>query len=124
MAVELNSDKFAELYELNLGDKVLLTNGEEAEFVRLKQKKFIGIMRGTSYDIPVNMYVKTIERKEKKDKTKEIQNMKNGQKFMINHSGLAVIYIFDGIKNGWIIGINPITRGRAKIAMGLFHSTI
>lgn len=105
-----------ELGSMNKGDKIKLTNGEVCEFVRLKRTKFIGIINGSSYDIPVTMAVECIGKAEKKDKkTVNIKDLNKGDWFYIDKGGRAILYKFVGIENGRVTGENPIDGGKARI---------
>lgn len=53
------------LRQLDMGDIVKCTNGKEYEFVRMKQSKFIGKRDGSSYDVPVEMFVELVRKAEK-----------------------------------------------------------
>ena len=119
MCREPNFDQLRIVMELREGDKVKLTNGEIAEYVKAKQKKFIGIMNNSRYDIPMSMIV-SIEEKADQNKKKEeslnnIAQLKAGDYFYINKSGDALVFKFAGIESKKIIGINPITEARTRI---------
>lgn len=115
-------EKWKELSKIKQGSKVLLTNGDVAEFIRLKQKKFIGIINGCSYDIPVSMFDKIIEEaKENKDYLK----LKQGEYFYITSAkNDALLFIFDSIDDKYIIGINPISKTKTKIDISLYKGRI
>ena len=120
--MEVLIEKWKELSKLNQGTKVSLTNGDIAEFIRLKQKKFIGIINGKSYDIPVNMFVKVIEVAKNND---DYVNLKKGQYFYISDSkSNALLFIFEEIQKGYIIGINPITKAKTRIDISLYKDKI
>jgi bifunctional DNA-binding transcriptional regulator/antitoxin component of YhaV-PrlF toxin-antitoxin module len=119
---ELTMEQLREFIGLNKGDKVLLTDGSEAIFVRSKQVKFIGTMEGKDFDIPKTMYVKTLEKvkvdspKEKQDKNlAKIKLLKKGDWFYIERGNNAELYKFEELQNNTIIGINPIDQTRMKI---------
>lgn len=132
-------DKKWVLEGLKEGTKILLMNGEQTEYVRTKQKKFIGIMDGKMYNIPISMFKEVIkESKSKKDLLKEIQekqkkiddenkrneavlkSLKKGDYFYISKGQRqdAILFIFDSFSNAKIVGINPITKIRTKIDNG------
>lgn len=115
-------EKWEQLAKLKQGTKVSLTNGEVAEFVRLKQKKFIGIINNGSYDIPVTMFKDIIEEvKENKDYLK----LKKGEYFYISNSKSdALLFTFDSIQGNYIIGINPISKIKTKIDCSLYKGKI
>lgn len=109
-----------------MGDKVLLTNGDTAEFIRLKQKKFIGIINDKSYDIPVTMFDKVTEQekpKSEKEKNK-YRTLEKGELFYIVKNERVIIYFFENFQNGRIIGINPVTKGRTKIDTSLYGGKV
>jgi hypothetical protein len=64
--VMTTTEKISALRQLELGDIVLCTNGNEYEFIRLKQSKFIGKrVGGPTYDIPVEMFVEMVRKSDK-----------------------------------------------------------
>ena len=119
MAIEVNHEKWEQVRQLNQGDIIELTDGDECEFVRLKQKKFIGIMNGKTYDIPVNMFVKVIKKAESiEDK---LANLEEGELFYIQgNSGRAYLYKFLRLKGNKIIGINPISKTKTTIDRDMY----
>jgi hypothetical protein len=120
--VNIEFSKLQKVVELKQGDLILLTNGQEAEFVRLKQKKFIGTIDGIAYDIPVNMFDKLLKHAPKKD-TDAYKTLEKGELFYINQSGKALLFIFDSFTQSSmpnIIGVNPISHGKVKIDHRLY----
>lgn len=123
MTREANFDQLMAMNNLHEGDKVLLTNGQVAEFVRAKQKKFVGIIEGARYDIPMAMYKETVgkidinQKKEEKEKnnSKILNSLKAGDWFYINKNGNALVFKFQEVKGNKIIGINPINNATTKI---------
>lgn len=113
-------DKLMEVSRLNPGDKVKLTDGQIAEFVKLKQKNFNGIIDGQSYNIPVNMFVEVVEKTDLGSKLNEAKNMKPGDMFYIAQKGNALLFKFEQIQNGRIVGINPVSKSKTRIDMSLF----
>lgn len=128
MRAEPKFDKLMELNNLNEGDKVKLTNGDVVTFVRLKQKNFIGTMDEKSFNIPVNMFVEVVEKVDNESKMKEqkaeYMSLKKGELFFINKGGIALLFAFEEIKNGKIIGINPISKGITRIDSGMFGGKV
>lgn len=123
---QLQSQKWLQLSDVKMGDKVLLTNGDTAEFIRLKQKKFIGIINDKSYDIPVTMFDKVTEQekpKSEKEKNK-YRTLEKGELFYIVKNERVIIYFFENFQNGRIIGINPVTKGRTKIDTSLYGGKV
>jgi preprotein translocase subunit YajC len=112
MCKEPNFEQLRIVMNLREGDKIKLTNGEIAEFIKAKQKKFIGVMNGTRYDIPMSMIDCVLEKADQQKKKEESLNilsqLKKGDWFYINKSGSAIVFKFDRIEGKKIIGINPI----------------
>jgi hypothetical protein len=121
MCKEPTIDQIKMIMELREGDKVKLTNGDIAEFVKGKQKKFIGIINNKRYDIPFSMLVEILEKADQSKKKEEtldtLSLLKKGDWFYINKSGSALVFKFDGIEGKKIIGINHIGDIRTKIDM-------
>lgn len=118
---QIESAKWLSLTEIKIGDKLKLTDGSICEFVRLKDKKFIGIMDGKSYNIPVMMFDKLVEKVVQKSESKEYLTLKKGDLFYIrDNKSNALLFIFEEMRNSRIIGINPITKGNSKIDVNLY----
>jgi len=125
MATKVNPDKLAEVSKLNRGDKIQLRSGEKVEFIRLKRKKFLGVIDGTTYNISVNAFDKLLE--EAEDNTEEIlDSLEAGDYFYIesNRGGNALLFKFKRMKNNKIIGINPISNSRTRIDKELFVNKV
>lgn len=125
---ETDFKKWNQLNALTQGDVVKLTNGQTAEFVRLKQSKFLGKMNDKTYDIPVNMFVEVAE---KVDLTAQIEKKKEGYMslekgdlFYISMKGNALLFEFDSMRNGQIMGRNPADNSLARIEPNLFEQSI
>jgi len=141
---ESKMNKIWTLQDLTPGTKVLLTNGQIAEFVEMKRVKFVGLIDGKRYRIGVDMFVKVVENVETKveqnqeknldeeqrnileklkteheTRQKVLSSLKKGDYFYINSGRRqnAELYIFEEIKNSKVIGINPITKARTRIDM-------
>lgn len=113
------TQKFHELSRLSNGDKVKLGDGRTVQFVRLKQKNFVGIMDGKSYNIPVNMFDSLIEKADKD--MNAYKNLKKGDPFFIDRGdGKALLFMFLEMRNNNIIGLNPLTKSTARISPSLF----
>ncbi|MGD6876814.1 hypothetical protein [Bacillus infantis] len=123
---EANFEKLMEVSNLSQGDKVKLSNGDVAEFVRLKQKNFVGIIQGKSYNIPVNMFVSLEEKGKEKAPNESYKTLKQGELFYITDQkkGHALLFKFDGLKNGKIIGISPINGGITRIDSALYAGKV
>lgn len=119
MVKEPSFDQLRMVMELKEGDKVKLTNGEVVEFVKSKQKKFIGIMNGKRYDIPMSMLVEVVEKADqqmkKEDSLNLVGQLKKGDWFYINKSGNAIVFKFEKVEGKRIIGINPIDNCQVRI---------
>lgn len=128
MVQMVETQKLMQVRTLNEGDRVKLTNGKTADFVRLKQKKFIGLMNGIAYDIPVNMLVEVIEKVDVKGKEetlkKEYLSLEKDELFYISRKGDALVFKFDTFRAGKIIGINPITKSVTRIEPGLYGGKV
>lgn len=111
----VDNEKWFQVHDLNQGDKVLLKSGEVAEFVRLKDKNFIGIINGLSYNCFVNNFVKVVEKAEKKDTKSVLNELKKGDYFYINKNGNAILFTYEETSGNKIIGVNPITKGKTRI---------
>lgn len=120
MRPEPQINKLIAVSELKTGDTVKLTNGKEAEFIKLKQKNFVGVVDGQSYNIPVNMFSELIKRVDQSAKKDDYMTLKTGDMFYINKSGNALLFCFVGIEKGRIIGINPISKSRTRIEATMY----
>ena len=109
----LPTDKNIEFYGLQQGDKVKLTDGSEMEFVRHKQKKFIAMMNGNSYDVPNSMFVKLLEKAVKDNEW--YTKLKKDDPFYIVDGKNCHAYYFIGIEGDRIIGLHPVTKARVRI---------
>ena len=125
------------LKEVAVGTRILLNNGQVAEFVEMKRTKFTGLINGKRYSIPITAIVKIVDSSyneddfdnivEKKqpinqtseDKQKLLRSLKKGEYFYINSGKRqnAELYLFECIEKNKIIGINPITKSRVRIDM-------
>ncbi|EQB4340406.1 hypothetical protein ACYJ2U_001700 [Clostridium botulinum] len=45
---------------VNIGDKILLIDGDIVEFIKLNRTRFIGTIKENEYTIPINMVVKKL----------------------------------------------------------------
>jgi hypothetical protein len=121
----MSKDPWYILANLKQGSKILLKSGEEATFVRLKQKKFIATINGEGWDCPLSNFVKVLE--EAKDNL-GYRKLKQGELFYINNNGNAEFFKFDSIKvvrkQERIIGINPITSGKHTIDASMYAGKI
>lgn len=111
--------KTLEVMELNNGDKIKLTNGDEMIFNKLNRTKFVATMNGQGYTVPINMFASVIEKvdmaKKETEKKNILATLKKGDYFYINKGGNAVTYKFECIEGERIIGVNPIGNGKVRI---------
>lgn len=124
MARELQIDKWLKVSELKEGDKVKLTDGSIAYFVSMKRKNFSATIDGKSYSVPINMFVEVLEKAPKKELDKSYLNLKKGELFYIKHNNNALLFKFDEMKNGKIIGINIGTNGSTRIDASLYGGKV
>jgi len=105
--------------ELKEGDKIKLNSGEIVEFVRTKQKKFVGIMNGALYNISIASINSVIEKADQNKKKEESLNLigqlQKGDWFYINKNGNALAFKFDKIEGKKIIATNPIGNAVTRI---------
>lgn len=123
MKIKESIDKWDTLKKLKTNSMILLTNGEECKFIRLKRKKFIGMINGSTFDIPVNMFKEVLE--EAKENV-GYKTLKKGELFYITDSrgNDALLYKFDSIKNNRIIGINPLSNVETSIDVSLYRGKV
>jgi hypothetical protein len=105
---------------LQSGDTVMLTSGKTAAFVRKKKTKFVGIMDGLSYDIPMDMITEVLGKADASRIHSDYKTLKPGEAFYINKSGKAGLYFFVKIQNNYIIGINPISKTNTRIDSSMY----
>jgi hypothetical protein len=124
MTREASYEQISAIYNLKEGDTVKLTNGQNAEFVKAKQKKFVGIIDGKPYDIPFTMFQSLVEKTSearaaaKQEEKKDIlSTIKKGDWFYINKNGNAIAFKYEGIEGKRIIGVNPINNAQTRIDM-------
>lgn len=115
---------FMELSNLTLGSVVELTSGEKAEFIKLKRKNFEGKIDGKLYNIPISLFKKVLEVKEEGINS-EYLDLNKGDLFIINDGkNNALVFKFEEIRNGRIIGTNPITDAKTRIDTRLFFKKL
>lgn len=107
-----------------LGDKIKLKNGSIYEFVKMKRTKFIGKKDGQMYDIPMDMFLEIVEKGEKPKLNNDYKTLRQGELFYINKNDKALLFKFEEIKNGKIVGINPIGNVRTTIDVGLYGGKV
>jgi len=125
---EADFQKKMMLADLNPGDKVKLTDGQIAEFKKLKQKNFDGNIDGKPYSIPINMAVEVVEKidrvEEESKKLKEAKTLKKDELFYIEKNDRALLFKFETMERGRIIGINPIDNSRTRIDVSLYAGKV
>lgn len=114
-------DKWMELNELRQDSKVLLTSGETATFIKLNKKNFVGIMDGKTFNIPIELFDKVLEVAKLNDGYKKL---KKGEAFYISNGKDALLFIFEAMEKGKIIGINPISSSRTRIAVSMYAGKV
>lgn len=118
------TEKLIEIYKLQPGDKIKLTTGQEAEFVRLKKTRFVGLILGVSYDIPITMFDRVLEKAAPAPESPKVTGvdiapkLKPGDWFYINNRNRAEVYIFKEIHGTKIIGLVPFDNQAVRIDMG------
>lgn len=124
--MNMSFEKLQALALLKQGDKVELTNGKVAEFVRMKQKNFVGNMDNKSYNIPVEMFVKVVEKAPEQQINEGYKTLKENELFYITDQkkGHALLFKFKGIKNGKILGESPISKSLTRIDSSLYMGKV
>lgn len=108
----------------NQGDKVKLRSGEIVEFIKLNRTKFVFKRNGDAYNTPVENFVEIVEKAPIKKISQTYKKLKDGELFFINHKGQAIMFAFVEIKNGKIVGRNPIDGAKTTIDIGLYGGKI
>jgi hypothetical protein len=112
------------IYLASEGDKILLTNGEVYEFVRVKRTKFIASKDGLNYDIPLGAFKEIVEKAPPRKINQSYKKLKENELFIINVKDNACLFSFVEISNGRIIGINLLNNTRTRIDIGLYVGTL
>ena len=119
MTKEATFEQLRLAMELKEGDKIKLNSGEIVEFVRTKQKKFVGIMNGALYNISIASINSVVEKADQNKKKEESLNLigqlQKGDWFYINKNGNALAFKFDKIEGKKIIATNPIRNAVTRI---------
>ena len=114
-------ENFEALMNCNAGDVVETIKGDVFKFVKLNRKYFIGVSTtdNATYKIPVELFKRVIDKKVvNMEKYKEV---KIGEFFYIDNNGKgALLFKFLGMKNGKLLGENPIDNTRSLIATSLY----
>ena len=114
-------ENFEALINCNAGDVVETIKGDTFKFVKLNRKYFIGVSTNdnATYKIPVELFKRVVDKKVvNMDKYKEV---KVGEFFYINNNGKgALLFKFLGMKNGKMLGEDPINNMKSLIATSLY----
>lgn len=114
-------ENFEALINCNAGDVVETVKGDTFKFVKLNRKYFIGVSTSdnTTYKIPVEMFKRVVDKKVvNMEKYKEV---KVGEFFYIDNNGKgALLFKFLGMKNGKMLGEDPINNMKSLIATSLY----
>ena len=114
-------EKFEALMNCNAGDVVETIKGDIFKFVKLNRKYFIGvsISDNATYKIPVECFKRVVDKKVvDKEKYREV---KVGEFFYIDNNGKgALLFKFLGMKNGKMLGEDPINNMKSLIATSLY----
>ena len=118
-------ENFEALMNCNAGDVIETIKGDVFKFVKLNRKYFIGVSTtdNATYKIPVEMFKRVVDKKVvNMDKYKEV---KVGEFFYIDNNGKgALLFKFLGIKNGKMLGENPINNTQSLIATSLYAGKV
>lgn len=118
-------EKFEALMNCNVGDVVETVKGDTFKFVKLNRKYFIGVSTSdnATYKIPVECFKRVVDKKVvDKEKYREV---KVGEFFYIDNNGKgALLFKFLGIKNGKMLGENPINNTQSLIATSLYAGKV
>ena len=114
-------ENFEALLNCNAGDVVETIKGDTFKFVKLNRKYFIGVSTSdnATYKIPVELFKRVVDKKVvNMDKYKEV---KVGEFFYIDNNGKgALLFKFLGMKNGKMLGEDPINNMKSLIATSLY----
>jgi hypothetical protein len=117
-------DKWMVLANLQQGAKIRLKDGRESEFIRLKQKYFVGVLDGKTYNIPIGMFDEVISNAPTRNLSNEVSKLKTGELFYISKGADIVIFQFDSIKNNYIHAKNPVTGTGVKIPISMYGGNV
>lgn len=114
-------ENFEALINCNAGDVVETVKGDTFKFVKLNRKYFIGVSTtdNATYKIPVECFKRVVDKKVvNMEKYKEV---KVGEFFYIDNNGKgALLFKFLGMKNGKMLGEDPINNMKSLIATSLY----
>ena len=118
-------ENFEALINCNAGDVVETIKGDTFKFVKLNRKYFIGvsISDNATYKIPVELFKRVVDKKVvDMEKYKEV---KVGEFFYIDNNGKgALLFKFLGMKNGKMLGEDPINNMKSLIATSLYGGKV
>ena len=114
-------ENYEALINCKAGDVVETIKGDTFKFVKLNRKYFIGVSTSdnATYKIPVELFKRVVDKKVvNMDKYKEV---KVGEFFYIDNNGKgALLFKFLGMKNGKMLGEDPINNMKSLIATSLY----
>lgn len=117
-------EKKLSMRELETGDIVLLTNGNEYEFIRLKQSKFLGKRNGVTYDIPIAMFDSCVAKLEK-EKFDASTLKENDLFYILNSKQEPVVFRFQYMLNvNKVKAKNPATGQDYRIPSDIIEGNI
>lgn len=118
------ASKREELKSVQMGDVVQLTNGNQYEFIRLKQTKFLGKRDGLTYDVPVALFDKVIS--ESKKEQFDPRSLDEGELFyVLNGQREAVVYRFKYMINvNKVMAENPVTGQGYRIGASMVEGSV
>lgn len=118
-------ENFEALINCNAGDVVETIKGDTFKFVKLNRKYFIGVSTSdnATYKIPVELFKRVVDKKVvNMNKYKEV---KIGEFFYIDNNGKgALLFKFLGMKNGKMLGEDPINNMKSLIAPSLYAGKV
>jgi hypothetical protein len=108
----------------NQGDKITLRSGEVVEFIKCNRTKFVFSREGIHYNTSIENFVEIVEKAEPKKINQSYKKLREGELFYISHKDSAIVFTFIEIKNGKIVGKNPINNGLTTIDINLYGGKI
>lgn len=118
-------ENFEALINCNAGDVVETVKGDTFKFVKLNRKYFIGVSTSdnATYKIPVECFKRVVDKKVvNMEKYKEV---KVGEFFYIDNNGKgALLFKFLGMKNGKMLGEDPINSMKSLITPSLYAGKV
>lgn len=103
------------LRQLKRGTIIQLITGDEVEFVEMLRTNFVFLQNGKPYKAPASYFSRAVRPPEKEPEKIDWSKVKQGTPFYIDRNGYAELYFFVQVRNGKIIGKNPITGVEHRI---------